>query len=87
VSLTTNGTLLTPSFLARHAAVRWSHVRVSLNAGSEATHARMTGKRLFVQTSCQRPCRLTVRSRLDCWSMSFFQTPLNMAFLMTVRTL
>ncbi len=47
VSLTTNGTLLTPSFLARHAAVRWSHVRVSLNAGSEATHARMTGKRLF----------------------------------------
>ncbi|MFO0627621.1 MAG: radical SAM protein [Polyangiales bacterium] len=47
VSLTTNGTLLTPSFLARHAAVRWSHVRVSLNAGSAETHARMTGRRMF----------------------------------------
>jgi MoaA/NifB/PqqE/SkfB family radical SAM enzyme len=47
VSLTTNGTLLTPAFLARHAAVRWSSVRISLNAGSEGTHARMTGKRLW----------------------------------------
>jgi MoaA/NifB/PqqE/SkfB family radical SAM enzyme len=47
VSLTTNGTLLTPSFLARHGAVRWSSVRISLNAGSEETHARMTGKRLW----------------------------------------
>ena len=49
VSLTTNGTLLTPAFLARHAAVRWSSVRISLNAGSEATHARMTGKRLWAR--------------------------------------
>lgn len=47
VSLTTNGTLLTPAFLERHAAVRWSHVRISLNAGSAATHERMTGKRLW----------------------------------------
>lgn len=47
VSMTTNGTLLTPAFLARHAGVRWSGVRISLNAGSEETHARMTGKRLW----------------------------------------
>lgn len=47
VSLTTNGTLLTPAFLARHEAVRWSSVRISLNAGSEATHVRMTGKHLW----------------------------------------
>gem|GEM_PF-1055202 len=47
VSVTTNGTLLTPAFLERHAAVRWAHVRISLNAGSEATHERMTGKRLW----------------------------------------
>jgi MoaA/NifB/PqqE/SkfB family radical SAM enzyme len=47
VALTTNGTLLTPEFLRRHAAVRWSHVRISLNAGSARTHARMTGKSLF----------------------------------------
>jgi MoaA/NifB/PqqE/SkfB family radical SAM enzyme len=47
VSLTTNGTLLTPAFLARHEGVRWSHVRISLNAGSAATHARMTGKDLW----------------------------------------
>lgn len=47
VSVTTNGTLLTPAFLERHRAVEWAHVRVSLNAGSAATHARMTGKALW----------------------------------------
>lgn len=47
VELTTNGTLLTPEFLRRHAGVRWAHVRISLNAGSAGTHARMTGKNLF----------------------------------------
>lgn len=49
VTLTTNGTLLTPAFLERHRRVSWSHVRVSLNAGSEKTHERMTGKRLFAR--------------------------------------
>ena len=47
VSLTTNGTLLSPAFLERHANVPWSHVRISLNAGSPETHERMTGSKLF----------------------------------------
>jgi pyruvate-formate lyase-activating enzyme len=64
VSLTTNGTLLTPSFLARHAGVRWSHVRVSLNAGSADTHARMTGRRLFdaVRRNLDALCALRDRA-------------------------
>jgi len=47
VSLTTNGTLMTRSWLERHANVRFNHIRISLNAGSAATHERMTGKRFF----------------------------------------
>lgn len=47
VAMTTNGTLLTRSWLARHQNVRLGHIRVSLNAGSAATHERMTGKRFF----------------------------------------
>ena len=47
VSLTTNGTLMTKSWLERHANVRFNHIRVSLNAGSAATHERMTGKKFF----------------------------------------
>jgi MoaA/NifB/PqqE/SkfB family radical SAM enzyme len=47
VSMTTNGTLMTPSWLARHRNVRLGHIRISLNAGSAATHERMTGKRFF----------------------------------------
>jgi MoaA/NifB/PqqE/SkfB family radical SAM enzyme len=47
LSLTTNGTLLTPEFLARNANVPWGSVRVSLNAGSAATWERMTGKPYF----------------------------------------
>jgi len=47
MALTTNGTLVTPSFLAQHRGIRWSHVRFSLNAGSAATHETMTGKRMF----------------------------------------
>lgn len=47
VSLTTNGTLLNRAWLERHRNVRFNHIRVSLNAGSAATHERMTGKRFF----------------------------------------
>lgn len=47
VSLTTNGTLLSRAWLERHRNVRFNHIRVSLNAGSAATHERMTGKRFF----------------------------------------
>jgi MoaA/NifB/PqqE/SkfB family radical SAM enzyme len=47
VSLTTNGTLLTPEFLARTVNVPWGSVRISLNAGSAATWERMTGKPYF----------------------------------------
>src|SRR5262249_6504955 len=45
VSITTNGTLVTPRWVARHAGVNWGNVRISLNAGSAATHERMTGKK------------------------------------------
>jgi pyruvate-formate lyase-activating enzyme len=47
VSMTTNGTLMTRGWLARHRNVRLGHIRISLNAGSAATHERMTGKRFF----------------------------------------
>lgn len=47
VSITTNGTLVTPSWVKRHASVRFGNLRISLNAGSAATHERMTGKKLF----------------------------------------
>ena len=49
VSLTTNGTLARPSWIKRHANVRWGQIRFSINAGSAATHERMTGKKLFDQ--------------------------------------
>jgi MoaA/NifB/PqqE/SkfB family radical SAM enzyme len=48
VGLTTNGTLLTPEFLARNSNVPWGNVRISLNSGSAETYERMTrGKRYF----------------------------------------
>lgn len=47
VSLTSNGTLMTRKWLERHRNVRFNHIRISLNAGSAATHERMTGKRFF----------------------------------------
>jgi MoaA/NifB/PqqE/SkfB family radical SAM enzyme len=47
VSLTTNGTLLTPEFLARTRNVPWGSVRISLNSGSAETYQRMTGKPYF----------------------------------------
>jgi molybdenum cofactor biosynthesis enzyme MoaA len=47
VSLTTNGTLMVPAFLRAHAGVSWGHIRVSLNAGSEQSHHRLTGRNLF----------------------------------------
>jgi molybdenum cofactor biosynthesis enzyme MoaA len=47
VSLTTNGTLMTRSWIERHSNVRFNHIRISLNAGSAATHERMTGKKFF----------------------------------------
>jgi MoaA/NifB/PqqE/SkfB family radical SAM enzyme len=47
VSLTTNGTLLTPEFLTRNCNVPWGSVRISLNAGTAETWKRMTGKRHF----------------------------------------
>lgn len=47
VSLTTNGTLMTPAFLERHRNVPWGSVRFSLNAGSAETYRRMTGKDFF----------------------------------------
>ncbi len=60
MALTTNGTLITPSFLARHRGVRWSHIRFSLNAGSARTHETMTGKQLFdrVRENLDAVCRL-----------------------------
>jgi MoaA/NifB/PqqE/SkfB family radical SAM enzyme len=49
VSLTTNGTLARPSWVERYANIRWGQIRFSINAGSAATHERMTGKQLFDQ--------------------------------------
>jgi molybdenum cofactor biosynthesis enzyme MoaA len=51
VSLTTNGTLLSRKWLERHANIRWSVFRISLNAGSAATHAAMTGKHFWDRLS------------------------------------
>ena len=47
VSLTTNGTLLSKKWLERHANIRWSVFRISLNAGSAQTHSAMTGKHFW----------------------------------------
>ncbi len=60
VSMTTNGTLLTPSFIERHRRVPWTQVRISINAGSASTHESMTGKRLFdrVRENLDALCRL-----------------------------
>lgn len=65
MAITTNGTLLTPAFLARHRGIRWSHVRISLNAGSARTHELMTGKRLFdrVRENLDALCRLRDEQR------------------------
>lgn len=41
VSLTTNGSYLTPGALARWRSARFGHVTVSLNAASEATYAKV----------------------------------------------
>jgi len=47
VAMTTNGTLLRKSWVERHRGVRWGMLRVSLNAGSERSYLRMTGKEGF----------------------------------------
>ncbi len=65
VSLTTNGTLLTPEFLERHRNVPWSHVRISLNAGSAATHERVTGKQLFERVRRNLDALCALRDRRD----------------------
>jgi MoaA/NifB/PqqE/SkfB family radical SAM enzyme len=44
VSVTTNGTLLRQAWVDRHRDVRWSMIRVSLNAGTASSYERMTGK-------------------------------------------
>lgn len=49
VAMTTNGTLLRKSWVERHRDLRWGMLRVSLNAGSEASYLRMTGKEGFFQ--------------------------------------
>jgi pyruvate-formate lyase-activating enzyme len=49
VSLTTNGTLARPSWVKQHENIHWGQIRFSINAGSAATHERMTGKQLFGQ--------------------------------------
>jgi MoaA/NifB/PqqE/SkfB family radical SAM enzyme len=63
VSLTTNGTLLTPQLLARNANVPWGSVRISLNSGSADTYERMTGKRYFdrIMTNLDALCALRER--------------------------
>jgi sulfatase maturation enzyme AslB (radical SAM superfamily) len=63
VSLTTNGTLLTPQLLARNPDVPWGSVRFSLNAGSAETYERMTGKRYFdrIMTNLTALCELRER--------------------------
>lgn len=47
LSLTTNGTLLTPAWLGRHRGVSWGQIRISLNAGSAETYRKATGTDLF----------------------------------------
>jgi MoaA/NifB/PqqE/SkfB family radical SAM enzyme len=63
VSLTTNGTLLTPELLERTRNVPWGSVRISLNAGSADTWERMTGKRHFdrIMTNLDALCALRER--------------------------
>jgi MoaA/NifB/PqqE/SkfB family radical SAM enzyme len=64
VSLTTNGTLLTPEFLARNRNVPWGSVRISLNAGTAETWERMTGKQHFerILRNLDALCELRDRS-------------------------
>lgn len=65
LSMTTNGTLLTPAVLARHEGVRWGHIRISLNAGTAATHERMTGKKLFERVLANIDAVVALRDRME----------------------
>lgn len=65
VSLTTNGTLLRPSWLAKHEAICWGQLRLSLNAGSAETHERMTGKRLWASLMENLDAVVAMRDRRD----------------------
>jgi MoaA/NifB/PqqE/SkfB family radical SAM enzyme len=63
VSLTTNGTLLTPELLQRTSNVPWGSVRISLNAGSSDTWERMTGKRHFDRIMANLDALCALRER------------------------
>ena len=65
LSLTTNGTLLTPEWLARHRGVRFGHVRMSINAGSARTHERMTGKKLWDRVLANASAVASLRDRQE----------------------
>jgi molybdenum cofactor biosynthesis enzyme MoaA len=65
LSLTTNGTLLRPSWLAKHEGICWGQLRLSLNAGSAATHVRMTGKHLWAQLMENLDAVVAMRDRRD----------------------
>jgi len=65
VSLTTNGTLLTPEFLDRNRNVPWGSVRMSVNAGSADTYERMTGKRYFDRMMRNLDALCDLRDRRD----------------------
>ncbi|MCB9506659.1 MAG: radical SAM protein [Myxococcales bacterium] len=47
LSITTNGTLLSPQWFRRLGRVRFSSIRVSLNSGSAAVHESITGKAVW----------------------------------------
>ncbi|MFO0624540.1 MAG: radical SAM protein [Polyangiales bacterium] len=65
LSLTTNGTLLRPSWLAKHEGICWGQLRLSINAGSAATHARMTGKQLWAQLMENLDAVVAMRDKRD----------------------
>ena len=65
LSLTTNGTLLRPSWLARHEGIRWGQLRLSINAGSAETHTRMTGKHLWAQLMENLEAVVAMRDKRD----------------------
>lgn len=65
VSMTTNGTLLRPRWVERHAGISWGQLRMSINAGSAAVHERMTGKRLWSQVLENLDAVVALRDRRD----------------------
>lgn len=65
VSMTTNGTLLRPRWVERHASISWGQLRMSVNAGSAAVHERMTGKRLWEQLVENIEAVVALRDRRD----------------------